>query len=655
MGTRISARKPWNLWAGEVHGGFFIAKNAPQNDGSLFCGVPFSFAAQSYKLARMRLFRALPTLALSLALPAFAYAAQPPLTATPAAAAPAQAASVAERSKQLSALFAAMWEQNLKENPELASTLGDKRYDDQLTDYSVEAINAHLARARENIQKLSEIDTTGLSDQEKLSVQLMLNDLIIEQEGARFKEWEMPVTQFDGFHSELPMLVAQLSFDDEADYTHYIARLHQVPRVFSQNMTNMMLGMDDGRMPPEFLLEKMLVQVQTLAGQKPEDSPFALPLKNFPKSITPEKQKQITADVLDAIRTQVLPSYQRFAKFVQAQYIPKGRKDPGVWALPDGDAYYAWKVKQSTTLTKTPAEIHKIGEDEVAKDEAQILTIAKSLGFADRKAMDAAMKADPKLHPTSKQQLLDAYSGYLDVMKTKLPQLFGTLPKAGLEVQPIPEYIEKNQAPARYLQGTPDGKRPGHIEINTYDFANRSLADVQVIAYHEGIPGHHLQISIAQELTGLPTFRTQEYYTAYTEGWGLYAEHLGMDLGMYTDPYSNYGHWNADIWRASRLVVDTGVHSMHWTRQQMVEYMQAHTTLSDTDINAEVDRYIALPAQALGYKMGQLKLLELRAKAQKELGSKFDIRSFHDTVIDSGAMPLDVLEQRVDAWIASKK
>lgn len=563
--------------------------------------------------------------------------------------------SVTQRSKQLSALFAAMWEENLKESPEFASTLGDKRYDDQLSDYSVEAVNAHLARGRAHIQELAGIDVDGLSDQEKLSVELMMNDLINEQEGVRFKEWEMPVTQFGGFHSELPMLVAQLSFDNADDYAHYIARLHQVPRVFSQNMTNMMLGVDDGRVPPAFLLEKMLVQVQTLAGQKAEDSPFALPLKNFPASISAAKQKEITADVLDAIRTQVLPSYQRFAKFVAAQYIPHGRKDPGVWALPDGDAYYAWRVKQSTTLDKTPAEIHAIGVAEVAKDETAMLAIAKSLGFADRKALMDAMKADPKLHPATKEQLLDAFRGYLAGMQAKLPQLFGTLPKATVTVQQIPDYIAKNQAPAYYEQGTADGKRPGRVNVNTYDLPSRSLADVQVVAYHEGIPGHHLQISIAEELTGLPEFRKYEYYTAYTEGWGLYAEHLGMDLGMYTDPYSNYGHWNADIWRAARLVVDTGVHSQHWTRQQMVDYMHAHTALSDTDVNAEVDRYIAIPAQALGYKMGQLKLLELRTKAQKELGAKFDIKGFHDTVIDSGALPLDVVEQRVNVWIASKK
>jgi uncharacterized protein (DUF885 family) len=572
-----------------------------------------------------------------------------------AAAPAAKAAPAAERSKQLSALFASMWEDNLKRNPEFASTLGDKRYDDQLSDASVEAVNADLARDRTYIEELSQIDTTGLSDQEKLSVSLMLRDLIDAQEGARFKEWEMPITQFGGFHMDLPRLVPQLSFDNADDYTHYIARLHQVPRLFSQNLTNMMLGMDEKRMPPEYLLEKVLTQVQTLAAQKPDDTPFALPLKSFPKSVTPEQQKQITADLLDTIRTQVLPSYQRLAKFLSAQYIQKGRKDPGVWALPDGDAYYTWKVKQSTTMDKTPAEIHQIGIDQVKQNEAAMLAIAKSLGFSDLKAMNVAMKANPKLHPASREQVLDTYRGYLARMQPKLPELFGTLPKAGLEVVAIPAYMEKQQAPAYYEQGTPDGKRPGRVNVNTYDYANRMLSDMEVISYHEGIPGHHLQIAIAQELTGLPTFRKYEFYTAYTEGWGLYSERLGKDIGFYKDPYNDYGRLSADNWRSIRLVVDTGVHSQHWTRQQMVDYFHDHSTLSDFDINAEVDRYIVLPAQALGYKMGQLKLLELRAKAQKALGPKFNIRAFHDVIIDSGALPMDVLEQRVDAWIATQK
>jgi uncharacterized protein (DUF885 family) len=281
-----------------------------------------------------------------------------------------------------------------------------------------------------------------------------------------------------------------------------------------------------------------------------------------------------------------------------------------------------------------------------------MLAIAKKLGFADLKALRASIPNNPKLHATSPEALIAVYRGYLDGMKPKLPQLFGQLPKAPLEIQPVPGYLEKDQAAAYYQRGTPDGKRPGIFFVNTYNFAQRSLTTAEAVAYHEGLPGHHLQISISQELTGIPEFRKHNYYTAYTEGWGLYAEHLGKDEGFYTDLYSDYGRLEADIWRAIRLVVDTGVHSEHWNRQQMVDYFHAHSSIDDTNVQAEVDRYIAWPAQALGYKVGQLKFLELRAKAQQALGAKFDIRGFHDTILDSGALPLDVVEQRVNAWIA---
>jgi uncharacterized protein (DUF885 family) len=565
------------------------------------------------------------------------------------------AASVADRSKALSRLFAEIWEDRLKHSPEFASSLGDKRYNDQLTDYSVQEVNAALARGRVYIQKLSEIDTTGLSDQERLSAELMLRSLIDQEEGARFKQWEMPVNQFSGFHTEMPRLVNQLSFDGVKDYDDYIGRLKKIPKAFAQITENMRLGEDEGRMPPQYLLEKALVQTETLANQKPEDSPFALPLKKFPKTVDAAEQKRITGEMLDAIGTSVLPAYQRFAKFLKVDYVSKGRKDPGAWALPDGDAYYAFRVRQSTTLNKSAAEIHQIGLDEVKRDEAEMLAIVQKLGFSDLKSFNAALKANPKEHPASREALLNAYRGYIAQMQPKLPELFGRLPKAPVEVVAIPSFIEKDQAAAFYEHGTPDGSRPGRVFVNTYNFGDRSLADVEAVAYHEGVPGHHLQIAIAQELTGLPEFRKHQFYTAYVEGWGLYSERLGKDVGFYQDPYSDYGRLEADIWRAIRLVVDTGVHSKHWTRQQMVDYFHDHSAIDDTNIQAEVDRYIAWPGQALGYKMGQLKILELRDKAKAALGPKFNLKAFHDLVLDSGALPMDVLEQRVDAWIAEQK
>jgi uncharacterized protein (DUF885 family) len=563
--------------------------------------------------------------------------------------------SVDARSKELSALFDEIWQNQLKHSPEYASSLGDKRYDDQLTDYSTQEVNASLARGRGYIEKLSQIDTTGLPEQERLSAELMLRSLIDDQEGAKFKEWEMPVNQFNGFHTDLPQLVTHLQFDEVKDYDNYIARLQKVPKAFSQIMTNMELGIEDGRIPPQYLMEKVLAQTQVLAQQKPEASPFALPLKKFPKTVSADEQKRISGEMLEAISTQVLPSYQRFAKFLQVEYVPKGRKDPGVWAMPNGDAYYAFRIRQSTTLNKTAAEIHQIGLDEVKRDEAEMLAIVHKLGFVDLKSFSAALKTNPKEHPVSKEALLSDYRGYIAQMQPKLPELFGRLPKAQLEVVPMPEFIEKDQAAAFYDQGSADGKRPGRVDVNTYNFADRSLAPVEAVSYHEGIPGHHLQISIAQELTGLPEFRKQSYYTAYTEGWALYSERLGKEIGFYQDPYSDYGRLEADIWRAIRLVVDTGVHSQHWTRQQMVDYFHEHTAMDDTNIQAEVDRYIAWPGQALGYKMGQLKILELRERAKTELGPKFDIKAFHDEVLDSGALPMDVLEQRVNTWIAAQK
>ena len=568
---------------------------------------------------------------------------------------PQAASDVESRRKALNDLFAQIWEDRLSHSPEFASTIGDNRFNDRLTDYSVDAYNQQLARGRDYLGKLGEIDTTGLSDQEVLSKDLMIRQLTEDQEESEFKPWEMPVNQFNGLHLSLPQLVPRLRFATAKDYDDYIARLGKVPIAFRQVTDNLLTGIDDQRVPPKYLLEKVLVQVNALLAQKPEDSPFAQPLKKFPASISAADQARIHDEVINAITKQVYPAYQHFARFLQAAYIPAGRADPGVWSLPDGDAYYAFRVKQSTTTDLTPAQIHKIGEDQVAADEADMLAIAKKLGYADIAALRAAINANPKLHPSSREALLDVYSADLDKMRPKLPELFGRLPRAPLTVEAVPAFMEKDQAPAYYEQGTPDGSRPGTVFVNTYDLEHLSLANVESIAYHEGLPGHHLQISIAQELTGLPQFRKYLHYTAYTEGWGLYAERLGKDIGFYQDPYSDFGRLEADTFRGIRLVVDTGVHSQHWTRQQMVDYFHAHSGLDDATVNAECDRYIAWPAQALGYKMGQLKILELRARAEKALGPKFDLRAFHDQVVDSGALPLDVLDARISAWIQSQQ
>lgn len=544
-----------------------------------------------------------------------------------------------------------MWQDRLKHSPEFATSIGDKRYNDRLDDRSASAYNDEIARGAAYITRLAVIDTTGLPEAEQLSKNLMLRNLVEQQEEAIYKPWEMSVNQFNGVQTELPQLQSVAPFATVKDYDDYIARMHAVPAAFQQVTDTLETGIDDKRVPPRFLLEKVLRQTQTLAAQKPEDSPFARPLAKLPAAIPADEQARIRAELLAAVTKDVLPAYTRFARFLESTYVPAGRAEPGVWSLPDGDSYYAFRVKQSTTTALTPAQIHQIGLDEVARDEAEILTIAKKLGFADIAALRTAVAADPKQHPASREALLAAYSKYVDGMRPRLPGYFGTLPKAPLALEAVPAYSEKEQPPAYYMEGTVDGSRPGKVFVNGYDAVHRLLINVETIAYHEGVPGHHLQISIAQELTGLPEFRKYAYYTAYTEGWGLYAERLGKDMGFYSDPYSDYGRLDADLWRAVRLVVDTGVHSQHWTRQGMVDYFHAHTGLDEATVQAETDRYIAWPAQALGYKIGQLEILKLRAKAQGALGSRFDYKSFHDKVLDAGPLPMDVLETRMTQWI----
>ena len=349
------------------------------------------------------------------------------------------------------------------------------------------------------------------------------------------------------------------------------------------------------------------------------------------------------------------PAYEKFAKFLREEYAPQGRSEPGLWALPDGEARYAHAIRDLTTTDLAPELIHEIGLREVARDQAEMLKVAKKLGFSDLKSFNEAARANPALHPKSRQELLDLYRKYVDQMWLKLPQLFGRLPKAKVEVLPVEGFREKEASKADYVTGTPDGNRPGHIMVNTGEFEKRTLMEVECVAYHEGVPGHHMQLSIAQELPELPPFRQQEFYSAYIEGWGLYAERLGEEEGFYQDPYGRYGYLQADLQRAMRLVADTGLHDQHWTRQQVVDYFHANSGIDEPTVQSETDRYIAWPAQALGYKIGQLKFIELRQKAEKELGTKFDLKAFHDRALDGGALPLDFLEARISAWIEEQK
>jgi len=560
------------------------------------------------------------------------------------------------RRAQLNAALQEDWEYELRVHPELATHTGDNRYNDRLSDYSPKFFADDLQHSEQVLHRIEAIDTTDFPEPEKLNQALMMRSLREEIEYAKFKDWEMPATQFGGPHLEYAGLGSDTTFRSVKDYEDYLSRLHQLPHVFEQVTANMRLGLRDHLMPPKYLLEKVATQAQHIADDSPTTSPFSQPVLKFPKEIPEADQKRLRVAVINAVKDEVSPAYARFAAFVRTEYAPHGRTEFGVWALPEGDARYRFAIRTMTTTDLNPDDIHQLGLKQVTEIEGEMLKIARQQGFNDLKSFNEHIRKDTDLYATSGQQLLDLYQHYADQMYGKLPQLFGRLPKNKLVVVPMEAYRSPDAVPADYSIGAGDNSRPGRINVNEYDPAKRLLLNVEAIAYHEGVPGHHLQFSIANELTDLPPFRKfGVYYNAYSEGWAFYSERLGKEIGFYQDPYSDYGRLENEMWRSVRLVVDTGVHSKHWSREQMVDFFRQHTAMDEQNIQTEVDRYIAWPGQALSYKLGQMKILELRERARKELGDKFEITAFHDAVLDQGALPLDVLEEKINRWIGSQK
>ncbi len=578
-------------------------------------------------------------------------------TPTPSPPAPvAPAAPTAEARKQkLDALIAEQWEYTLQHQPEMASTLGDRRYNDRWSDGSLEAIAANLVKTKEFLTRFEAIDTTGLPEQDVLNEQLMARDLREQLDNAKFERWLMPVNQFWGVHLGLATLVPSLPFATAKDYDDYITRLTKVPVVFDQTIALMKAGLAKQLVPPTILLAQCVTQAQALATAKPAESPFAAPLKKFPAAVSKADQDRIRAAMLAAIKDKVLPAYVSFTAFLRDEYVPHGRKELGVWSLPDGEARYAALIKSTTTTDMTADQIHELGLREVTRIEGEQAAIGKKLGFADFAKFKAHVRSNKKLYAKSREDILARYRKYTAQMYTKLPELFGRLPKQKMEIEPVETFREKEASGAQYDQGTQDGSRPGMVRVNTYDPTHRLTIDMESTAYHEGVPGHHMQIAIQQELGELPPFRQQGGYTAYQEGWALYSERLGKEVGFYQDPYNDYGGLQDEMLRAIRLVVDTGLHAKHWSREQVVSFFHDHSTIDEPSVQSETNRYIAVPSQALGYKIGQLTILRLRNKAQAALGTAFDIRGFHDEVLGAGALPLDVLERRIDAWIARQQ
>jgi uncharacterized protein (DUF885 family) len=563
--------------------------------------------------------------------------------------------SLNTRRTQFKQLLADEWEYELRESPEQATSIGDYRYNDRWSDASLAHVQQQKKDMEQWLSRFDAVDVSGFPEQEKLSQELMLRNLKQQIEGIDLKTFEMPIDQFNGVHLQAAQFIAVIPFDSTKHYEDYLARLHKLPLVFDQIIEVLQQGEKDKLMPPRFLLEKTVGQCKSIAEPAGEANVFAHPVTEFPAAVPEADRKRLRDDIISAVDKEVRPAYMKLADFLAKDYAPKGRTEPGVWSLPGGKALYRYDIRQLTTTNMDPEAIHQLGLEQVTQIEGEQLAIAKKLGFADLKSFRASLKDNPKLFASSPEQILNKYRDYIDQMRPELPKLFGLLPKTPLEVRAMQEFRAKEAAAADYFKGTPDGSRPGIVYVNTSDYAHRSLLSAESTSYHEGIPGHHMQLSISQTLPELPPFRQQAFFSAYEEGWALYSERLGKDIGFYQDPYSDYGRLSDDMLRAIRLVLDTGVHYKHWTRQQMVDFFHQHSSEDEPDIQAETDRYIAWPAQALGYKLGQLEILKLRELAKAQLGGKYDIRAFHDEILNGGALPLDVLDKRVTAWIDVQK
>ncbi|HTZ59390.1 MAG TPA: DUF885 domain-containing protein [Acidobacteriaceae bacterium] len=559
-------------------------------------------------------------------------------------------ASVASRIAAQNSLFEEQYQSDLKASPQTATAYGDYRYNDRLDDVSLaEAAHEH-ATDEQFLTRLKAISTDGFPEQDFLSHQLMIRILERRNEQYAFKDFEMPLSQMSGPHTELADLPLSSPFSSVKYYEDYISRLHQIPRVFTQTEEVLRQGEKDHLMPVRFLLEKVPGQCQGIIA----DDPFLRPTKKFPGSISAADQERLTREITEVVNNEVLPAYKAFGNFVATEYAPHGRTTLSVTSLPGGEERYLHYIRVRTTVSDmTPGQIHELGLREMDRIGAQMLAIAHQEGFPDIASFDASLKKNPKYIPTSAEQILDDYRRYLAQMQAKLPQLFTYIPGSPVTVEAIPSF--QSAMATHYQTGTPDGKRPGRVVVATSDFAHRTLIDDEATAYHEGIPGHHMQLSVAQQMTGLPKFRQHAFNSGYIEGWALYAEQLGKEVGFYQDPVSDYGRLASERFRAVRLVVDTGIHSQGWTRDQVVDFFRKSHTVDEPMIQSETDRYIAWPAQALSYKLGQLKFTELRERARKELGTNFDLRTFHDEMLNGGVLPLDMLDARTESWIKAQK
>jgi uncharacterized protein (DUF885 family) len=568
-----------------------------------------------------------------------------------------EAASAATASEQFAELLDDAWQFDLQEDPLSATERGDHRYDDRLPKVSLADATRRNEATREFLERLEGIQRSELTPDEQVSYGIFRRRQRESLEAFDFRSHLMPITDRYGFHIEFPELPRNLQFNSVEDYENYIARLQGFDEYAAGHIELMREGVRRGLTLPSVIMQRYREPIESQIVDDPEESLLFAPLKDFSDKIREADQERLRAAAKSAIAESVVPGYKRFLRFMRDEYVPNCRGTIAASALPNGRDFYRHSTRKFTTVDDlTPEEIHAIGKQEVARIRGEMDEIIDRVGFeGDFAAFTEKLRTDPKFYAKTPKELVEYTSGILKRIDGQLPTLFGKLPRMPYGVREVPEFIAPQATFAYYQPPTGDGTRAGFYYLNTYNLPARPLYMLEALSLHEAVPGHHLQIALQQEMADLPEFRKYAGFTAFVEGWALYSERLGRESGFYTDPYSDFGRLTMEVWRACRLVVDTGIHYLGWTREQAIDYMSANSAMPMHDVRAEVDRYIGWPGQALGYKIGELKIRELRGEAEQALGDQFDIRAFHDTVLASGAVPLDVLETNVREWIESQR
>ena len=548
------------------------------------------------------------------------------------------------------------WQWRLREFPERATWLGDNRYNDRLTDLSAAAIERRKADIRAFLARARAIDASSLTGQDVLSHALLQYELQLAVDGQKFPSEVMLLDQLDGPQLSFAQLVGVIPFRNAEDYRAYTARLTGYARYLDQVTALLRSGISRKWVQPNGPLRSIPDQIEGQLVTDPAKSLYFAPFDKMPDAIAPADQQRLREAGRSAVAQAVLPALTRFRDFVRNSYLPAGNRPIAATALPDGREFYAYSIRDQTSTSLSADSIHRLGLAEVARIRAAMDSVVRQVGFRGSFAEFLKMlRTDPRFYYTKPEELLVAYRDVAKRADGQLPKLFAELPRNSYGVEPFPDYEAPSQTTARYYSGAQDGTRAGRFMVNLYRLDTRPKYEIEALTLHEAVPGHHLQIARAQELRELPAFRRNAGHTSFVEGWALYAESLGPAMGFYTDPYSKFGQLTYEMWRACRLVVDTGIHHLGWTRQQAIDFMTQNSGKSEHDIAVEVDRYIVWPGQALAYKLGELKIRDLRRRAERELGPRFDVRRFHNAVLDNGPLPLDLLEQQLERWIETQK